>query len=602
MTALAGLIILGGLTLAADQSASQKQRLASFDDGAATGSGLTSALFAAGALTSANLYGSELDSSRSEAKLASLLHGTAASYGVVISDQSVELSVRTPPGAVSRIAERPAHVARVLDGESFGLSGVLGRNGDNPRVEYVRGFNTPEGRRALVTDIDLDVLRTLIGGYLVDIPQSSGGHGLVVDADGLVLAGPPADRTGEIVPDPVLAKAIAEAGTETPESFGYEGGNHISSVPIEGTPWRVIQTVPLSMLMPPRPWVPWLILLGLAVMGLGALTLVSRAIKRSEQLRSTNHQLEDSYAELQESRLRYQLAVEGSRDGIWDGDLSRGQLHLAPRWCEMLGLDPNEEISPEQWMELVHPDDRERVRASLSEYKDENRNSAVSVEYRLRRADGELIWVLSRGASVLGEDGSVARVAGSLSDITERKRAEQLLEKAALHDYLTGLPNRALFMDRLIGAAARDRRYGSSYFVIFLDLDGFKQINDQAGHACGDEILKTIATRLDHETRAHDTVSRFGGDEFTILIDPVKSLTEPYEIARRMHRAVNQPIVVDGKEFQISCSIGGAQGVAGTDPELILARADEAMYRAKKRLEGGTYFADEAANQLELHS
>ena len=172
----------------------------------------------------------------------------------------------------------------------------------------------------------------------------------------------------------------------------------------------------------------------------------------------------------------------------------------------------------------------------------------------------------------------------TLSRAIERKRAEAQLVHQALHDQLTGLPNRALFLDRLGGALERSRRSGAQLAVLFLDFDGFKQINDLRGHAAGDKLLATLSQRLSGLLRPTDTIARFGGDEFTLLFEGLTCEREVVLIADRICHAASLPIDVDGVELSVTVSVG----IAVVDdptvvPEAIVRDADAAMYRAKAR-------------------
>lgn len=164
----------------------------------------------------------------------------------------------------------------------------------------------------------------------------------------------------------------------------------------------------------------------------------------------------------------------------------------------------------------------------------------------------------------------------------ERGRSEQQLAHRALHDDLTGLPNRILFLDRLTYSVAQAGRQDLGMGVFFLDLDGFKGVNDRLGHLAGDALLRTMAARLLGWVRPGDTVSRYGGDEFTVLVREVDGAAQAEEIARRLTKAVEAPIDIEGEEVSLTPSIGIALGAAGERPESLIERADKAMYSAKR--------------------
>lgn len=223
---------------------------------------------------------------------------------------------------------------------------------------------------------------------------------------------------------------------------------------------------------------------------------------------------------LRESEERYALAARGANDGLWDWDLRTNQIYYSPRWKSMLGYNEGELGSnPAEWFERVHPDDREQLEIRLRAHF-RQLISHFQHEYRIRASDHSYRWMLCRGLAVWDENGTATRIVGSQTDITDRKRAEERLLHDALHDGLTGLPNRMLFLDRLKHAIIHNRRnHDRSFAVMFLDLDRFKVINDSLGHGAGDVLLEVIARRLEENLRPGDTAARLGGDEFAILLE-----------------------------------------------------------------------------------
>ena len=222
-------------------------------------------------------------------------------------------------------------------------------------------------------------------------------------------------------------------------------------------------------------------------------------------------------------------------------------------------------------------------------------------EYRIRTADGSYRWVLARALGVRSEDGPVERVVGSLSDIHERHSLEDQLRRNALYDALTGLPNRRLFLDRLEHSLALWRRSKTPFVVIFLDLDGFKTINDSFGHQMGDRVLNAVGARIKGELRAVDTGARFGGDEFAILlhdVDPLNVLM----VARRYQRSLAEVIDLDGQEFTIGASLGVAtSAIDYASAEDVLRDADTAMYHAKETEPGTASLFDAAMHARAVH-
>ncbi len=286
---------------------------------------------------------------------------------------------------------------------------------------------------------------------------------------------------------------------------------------------------------------------------------------------------------MRESEERYALAALGSNDGLWDWDLRANRVFFSARWKEQLGAKDSELTDdPDEWFDRVHPDDRERLFGDLSLHL-EGRTPHLEVEHRVRHLDGNWRWMLVRGAAVRDAEGRAYRLAGSQTDITARKLAEEKLLHDALHDGLTGLPNRSLFMDRLEQALAfQQRRADYRFAVLFLDLDRFKTVNESLGHTIGDVLLVQVARRLRAIARPGDTVARLGGDEFALLLGDFMDPDEPVRTAGRVQEALAAPYDLDGTEVFVTASIGLAVGSrAYTQAEELLRDADTAMYHAK---------------------
>jgi len=288
---------------------------------------------------------------------------------------------------------------------------------------------------------------------------------------------------------------------------------------------------------------------------------------------------------LRESEERYALAARGANDGLWDWNIRNSTVYYSFRWKSMLGFDETEIGSTlEEWLSRVHPDDREQVEAKISAHIN-SQSPQFECEHRILHKDGAYRWMLNRGLAVRDERGKAYRMAGSQTDITGRKNAEAQLLYDAFHDALTGLPNRALFMDRLehvIASAKRHPQY--LYGVMFLDLDRFKVINDSLGHGVGDKLLIEVGQRLKSCLRPGDTVARLGGDEFAILLEDITDAADAEEITQRIEQVLTPHYAIQGNEICTTQSIGLALRSDRYEwPEQILRDADIAMYEAKSK-------------------
>jgi diguanylate cyclase (GGDEF)-like protein/PAS domain S-box-containing protein len=297
---------------------------------------------------------------------------------------------------------------------------------------------------------------------------------------------------------------------------------------------------------------------------------------------------------------RYALAARGANDGIWDWNLQTGEIYYSPRWHSMLGYaDTPLPPQPEEWFNRIHSQDVDKLRADLDRHLN-GHSTHFENEHRILHADGTYRWVLARGLRVLEANGAPGRIAGSLTDMTDRKVAEEQLLHNAFYDGLTGLPNRALFMDRLGRAIGRARRHTDYMFaVLFLDLDRFKVVNDSLGHVIGDQLLITVARRLESCLRPGDTAARLGGDEFTLLLDDIHDEEDATRVADRFQAELAKPFSVSGHEVFPGASIGIAiSGNKGTmtryeRPDDLLRDADTAMYSAKATGRGRHEIFDE---------
>lgn len=292
--------------------------------------------------------------------------------------------------------------------------------------------------------------------------------------------------------------------------------------------------------------------------------------------------IEKKTEELKESEERYALAARGANDGLWDWNLKTNEIYFSLRWKSMIGYDDKEiGNNPDDWFTLVHPDDVQNLKNAITAHLKEP-NAHMENEYRIKYKDGTYLWMLCRGLAVRDEEGKVIRMAGSQTDITARKKMEEQLIYDAFHDGLTGLPNRALFMDRLnVSFARRKRRKDYQFAVLFMDLDRFKNVNDSFGHLFGSQLLTEVAKRLNNNLRLGDTFARFGGDEFAILLDDIANPGYAKLVAERIHGDLSLPFDINEKQVFITASIGIAASEGYSRSEDIVRDSDIAMYKAK---------------------
>ncbi|QYO65627.1 diguanylate cyclase domain-containing protein [Leptolyngbya sp. 7M] len=291
---------------------------------------------------------------------------------------------------------------------------------------------------------------------------------------------------------------------------------------------------------------------------------------------------------IRQSNERFELVTRATSDAVWDLDLQTNKIWWNEGFEKMFGYRKNEiGDTLDDWARCLHPEDAERVSYSMKRVI-ESDTPKWAEEYRFRRSDGTYAYVIDRGYLVRDDNGRSVRMLGSMMDVTERKLLEEQLTHQALHDPLTKIANRALFRDRVDHALARAGRTQASISVLFLDLDNFKSVNDSLGHAIGDKLLVAAAERLQDCLRTSDTAARFGGDEFSVLIEAVHRPDEAVLVAERILEVFKQPFFVDGKEMHISTSIGIASNSPEvTSSEALLRNADLAMYLAKSGGKGG---------------
>jgi diguanylate cyclase (GGDEF)-like protein/PAS domain S-box-containing protein len=281
---------------------------------------------------------------------------------------------------------------------------------------------------------------------------------------------------------------------------------------------------------------------------------------------------------------RRALALTGAGDMIWDWDVSSDRVFTSPETEHLLGLKRGALEGPaSRWLDVLHALDRDRFRAALDGVLEQRRGRLMQ-DFRLRTPEGHYLWFALKARPVVGSDGEVVRLVGTLTDVTEFKTAEERLLHDAVHDNLTGLPNRQLFLDRLeavMAFAKADPNIRPTGVVI--DLDRFKQVNDSVGIAVGDSILLTLARRLGRLLKPQDTLARLTGDQFAMILLSERDPTRLIAFAETIRRTLRAPITFNDREIFLTASIGLALGDSQPGrTEEVLKDAELAMYHAKR--------------------
>ncbi len=299
---------------------------------------------------------------------------------------------------------------------------------------------------------------------------------------------------------------------------------------------------------------------------------------------------------LRDSEYKLRTLVASMREGLTQVSNDEVIEFVNDRLCEMTGYERDELIGKITFDVLFDDEGRE-----LLEAVNRQRRKGISGQYemRLRKKSGEMLWMLIGGSPIVNADGEMTGTLGVFTDITERKRIEEQLLYDAFHDGLTGLANRALFMDHLRMTIERSKsRHSNPYAVLFLDFDRFKMVNDSLGHAEGDQLLNQIARRLESSTRTGDLVARLGGDEFVILLSEMLAESDAVQVAERIQTDLKKTFDLSGSKMCISASIGIALSNAGHKrAEDMVRDADIAMYRAKTKGKAQYQIFDQAMHE-----
>jgi diguanylate cyclase (GGDEF)-like protein/PAS domain S-box-containing protein len=286
---------------------------------------------------------------------------------------------------------------------------------------------------------------------------------------------------------------------------------------------------------------------------------------------------------LRESELHFRTLANGVTALIWTSGTDTLLNYFNDRWLTFTGRTLPEELG-QGWTQDVHPEDLPQI---LEIYKTSFvQRQTFSMEYRLRRADGEYRWIHDDGAPRFDTEGHFIGYIGFCYDVTEKREHQQQLEYIAHFDSLTGLPNRMLLADRLRQGMLRSKRGNLQLAAVYIDLDGFKAINDHYGHAAGDQLLRALAHRMKHCLRESDTIARLGGDEFVAVLVDLPTIQSGTPLILRLLDSAGQPVDFNGNQLRVTSSIGVAYYTSTdeTDADQLLRQADQAMYQAK--LEG----------------
>lgn len=322
------------------------------------------------------------------------------------------------------------------------------------------------------------------------------------------------------------------------------------------------------------------------------LTILANQVMKLLELRFERNRLKHLvierdrlYSDLHESEQRWKFALEGAGDGVWDWDIKTDQVFFSKRWKEMLGYNDSDVPNHyKTWLSLIHPEDRAYTLENLKSHLDK-KSEVFRAEYRALCKNNTWVWILSRGVVVEWDaDGQPSRMVGTHTDISERKESEELIWKQANFDALTGLPNRRMFFDRLSEEIKRAARAKQVFALMFIDLDEFKEVNDDLGHRAGDELLIRVSKRLSQCIRESDTLARLGGDEFTIILSSLGDQAYVEGIANNILDVLSDSFKLGAKQATISASIGIATYPAhGKDGDSLISHADTAMYKAKSK-------------------
>jgi len=311
-----------------------------------------------------------------------------------------------------------------------------------------------------------------------------------------------------------------------------------------------------------------------------------------EELRTQYEDVQASEEYLRKSEERYRLALEGANDVIWEIDNETKTFYVSDKWNDIVGGLSIKELSIKKFMKLVHSEDAETVISNIKEHI-KKQTEFFKSEFRIMGKDNNYKWILTRGKALRNNRGGLIKLAGSMTDISERKEIENKINYMAYYDILTKLPNRSLFMEKLKDELHRSKEQALTGAVMFIDLDNFKDVNDTLGHDYGDELLEHIARKIQGITKENNMLCRFGGDEFLILQPNIKDKKEVICFTEEILAVFQTPFSIKDKLIYSTASIGiSIYPEDGESTSVILKNADTAMYRAKSLGKNSYVFFD----------
>lgn len=315
-------------------------------------------------------------------------------------------------------------------------------------------------------------------------------------------------------------------------------------------------------------------------------------------------ELQQTADRLKASEERYALAIRGANDGLWDWDITHDRTYFSPRFCELVGLPSGiHDTDATPFTERLHPDDAPGYRARMVEHL-KGENPQFMLEHRIRQADDSYRWIMTRGVAQRDAKGRATRMAGSISDVHLRKRAEQQLVHDALHDGLTGLPNRALFIEHVRLALGQQRRDDNYHFaVLAINLERFHLVNDSYGHATGDHLLRGVAAHLVSSLREGDLAARVGGDQFAVLLNGITDTTAALRTAETLVELPGFDSAGADRTLHPKCRIGLAMSDnERNDAEALLRDADNALQMARQSDTGSVEVFHASMHTLALNT